>query len=84
MFLCHILSGNLTGVVLDVGTGTRSQQEAGDLMVAIASFQSARGTYEMVESRFPEWQSDIVQFRLADLERRIRQLVQKTATAKSK
>ena len=60
------------------------QQEADDLVAAIASFQSARGAYEMVESRFPEWQSDIVSFRLGDLERRIRLLVQKTATAESK
>ena len=60
------------------------QQEAGDLVAAIASFQTARGVYEMVESRFPEWQTDIIHFRLGDLERRIRQLVQKTATAKSK
>lgn len=59
-------------------------QEAGDLVAAIASFQTARGAYEMVEARFPEWQAEIIDYRLGDLERRIRLLVQKTATAESK
>jgi hypothetical protein len=67
----------------DVVEGERHKQ-AGDLVAAISSFQSARGTYEVVKSRFPEWQSEIVSFRLADLERRIRQLVKKTATSSSK
>lgn len=60
------------------------QQEAGNFVAAIGSFQRARSAYEMVESRFPEWQADIVQFRLGDLERRIRRLVQKTATARNR
>ena len=57
------------------------QEAEGDLATAIASFQNARGAYELVAKRFPDWQPDIVSYRLADLELRIRLLVQKTATA---
>ncbi len=55
-------------------------EEAGDVAQAIGRFQSARSAYEQVESRFPDWQPEIIAFRIGDLQLKIRQLVEKTAT----
>jgi len=56
-------------------------EKAGDLAQAIGRFQSARSAYEQVESRFPDWQPEIIAFRIDDLQLKIRQLVEKSATA---
>ncbi len=60
--------------------GTQFEQ-SGDIAQAIGRFQSARSAYEQVESRFPDWQPEIIAFRLGDLQLKIRQLVEKSATA---
>lgn len=55
-------------------------EESGDITQAIGRFQSARSAYEQVQSRFPDWQPEIIAFRIGDLQLKIRQLVEKTAT----
>lgn len=56
-------------------------EAAGDIPQAISRFQNARSAYEQVERRFPDWQTEIIVFRIGDIEREIRRLVQKTATS---
>ena len=43
---------------------------------AIVHYQNARSAYQQVAERYPEWQADIIGFRLQDLERNIRRLVE--------
>lgn len=56
-------------------------ERSGDIAPAIGRFQSARSAYQQVESRFPDWQPEIIAFRIDDLQQKIRLLVEKTATA---